>query len=100
MATAEVFMSSKQYTDEFRAEAVKQVLERGFTVVDVAARIGIPKHTLYGWVQKAKKAAGPAHGATPVDHDAAEMRRLKAELRRVTEERDILKKAVAYFAKE
>ncbi|HRN62612.1 MAG TPA: transposase, partial [Luteimonas sp.] len=35
-------MSSKQYTDEFRAEAVKQVLERGFTVVDVAARIGIP----------------------------------------------------------
>ena len=40
-------MSSKRYTDEFRAEAVKQVLERGFTVVDVAARIGIPKHTLY-----------------------------------------------------
>ena len=40
-------MSNKRYTDEFRAEAVKQVLERGFTVVDVAARIGIPKHTLY-----------------------------------------------------
>lgn len=39
MATAEVFMSSKRYTDEFRAEVVKQVLERGFTVVDVAARI-------------------------------------------------------------
>ncbi len=44
-------MSSKRYTDEFRAEAVKQVLERGFTVVDVAARIGIPKHTLYDWVE-------------------------------------------------
>lgn len=52
-------MSSKRYTDEFRAEAVKQVLERGFTVVDVAARIGIPKHTLYDWVQKAKKAGRP-----------------------------------------
>ena len=93
-------MSSKQYTDEFRAEAVKQVLDRGFTVVDVAARIGIPKHTLYGWVQKAKKAGKQLEGTAPADHDAAEMRRLKAELRRVTEERDILKKAVAYFAKE
>lgn len=96
MATRGVFMSSKQYTDEFRAEAVKQVLERGFTVVDVAARIGIPKHTLYGWVQKAKKAGALAPAATS---EAAEVRRLKAELRRVTEERDILKKAAAYFAR-
>ena len=86
-------MSSKQYTDEFRAEAVKQVLERGFTVVDVAARIGIPKHTLYDWVQKAKKAGGPGSGSAPPGTDSAEVRRLKAELRRVTEERDILKKA-------
>ncbi|MFZ7095461.1 IS3 family transposase [Luteimonas dalianensis] len=85
-------MSSKRYTDEFRAEAVKQVLERGFTVVDVAARIGIPKHTLYDWVQKAKKAEKAAAGSALVGTDSAEMRRLKAELRRVTEERDILKK--------
>ena len=99
MATAEVFMSNKQYTDEFRAEAVKQVLERGFTVVDVAARIGIPKHTLYDWVQKAKKAGKAAAGSALVGTDSAEIRRLKAELRRVTEERDILKKAAAYFAK-
>ena len=93
-------MSSKQYTDEFRAEAVKQVLERGFTVVDVAARIGIPKHTLYDWVQKAKKAGRPAAGSASTGTDSAEVRRLKAELRRVTEERDILKKAAAYFARQ
>ena len=100
MAMTEVFMgNSKQYTDEFRAEAVKQVIERGFTVVDVASRIGIPKHTLYGWVQAAKKTM-PAAGATVAPSDSAEIRRLKAELRRVTEERDILKKAAAYFAKE
>lgn len=55
MATAEVSMSNKQYTDEFKAEAIKQVIERGFTVVDVATRIGIPKHTLYEWVHKARK---------------------------------------------
>src|SRR5690606_38048215 len=99
MATAEVLMSSKRYTDEFRAEAVKQVLERGFTVVDGAARARTPKQTLYGWVQKAKKAGRPAAGSAPAGTDSAEMRRLKAELRRVTEERDILKKAAAYFAR-
>lgn len=84
--------NSKQYTYEFRAEAVKQVIERGFTVVDVASRIGIPKHTLYGWVQAAKKTV-PGAGAAVAPSDSAEIRRLKAELRRVTEERDILKKA-------
>lgn len=89
--------SSRQYTEEFRSEAVKQVLERGFTVVEVAGRIGIPKHTLYGWVQVAKKAAPAASPAAA--SDSAEVRRLKAELKRVTEERDILKKAAAYFAK-
>lgn len=101
MATAEVFMKGKQYTSEFRAEAVKQVLERGFTTVDVAARIGIPKHTLYGWVQAAKQAARSASSSepAPVLSEAAEIRRLKAEVKRLTEERDILKKAAAYFAK-
>ena len=99
MAMTEVFMgNSKQYTDEFRAEAVKQVLERGFTVADVAARIGIPKHTLYEWVHKARKAS-PSAGGVVDRGDAAEVRRLKAELKRVTEERDILKKAAAYFAR-
>jgi len=100
MALTEVFMSNVRYTDEFKAEAVKQVIERGFTVVDVAARIGLPKHTLYDWVQKAKKAARPDNeGRTVAASDSAEVRRLKAELKRVTEERDILKKAAAYLAK-
>ena len=93
MATEEVFMSVRQYTDEFKAEAIKQVVERGFTVVEVAARIGVPKHTLYGWVQGARKAARTSHAGTPAASDSAEVRRLKAELKRVTEERDILKKA-------
>lgn len=84
--------SNRQYTDEFRSEAVKQVTERGFSVIDVATRIGIPKHTLYEWVHKARKAA-PAAGGSSEKNDSAEIRRLKAELKRVTEERDILKKA-------
>lgn len=99
MAITEVFMvNNRQYTDEFRAEAVKQVIERGFSVVDVSTRIGIPKHTLYEWVHKARKAS-PSSGGVVDKGDAAELRRLKAELKRVTEERDILKKAAAYFAR-
>ena len=48
MATMEVFMSNRQYSAEFKTEAVKQVLERRFKAVDVASWIGVPQHTLYG----------------------------------------------------
>ena len=94
-------MSSKRYTDEYKAEAVKQVLERGHQVIEVAARLGINKHSLYEWVKQAKSRAegvAPATGASETI-DSKEVRRLRAELKRVTEERDILKKAAAYFAK-
>ena len=67
MAMIEVPMSSnRQYTDEFKSEAVKQIVERGFTVVDVATRIGVPRHTLYNWVQTAKKAARSTAGTAAV----------------------------------
>ena len=95
MATEEVCMSVRQYTDEFKAAAIKQVVEREFTVVEVAARIRVPKHTLYDWVQGTRKAARTSHAGTPAASDSAEVRRLKAELKRVTEERDILKKSRA-----
>ncbi len=69
--------SNRQYTDEFKSEAVKQVVELGFPVVDVATRIGIPKHTLYGWVQSARKAAGPTACKTAAPaSDSAEVCRL------------------------
>jgi transposase len=69
-------------------------------VVEVATRIGIPKHTLYEWVHKVRKAARVSDTVAVADKsEAAEVRRLKAELKRVTEERDILKKAAAYFAR-
>jgi transposase len=89
-------MSGRRYTDEFKAEAVKQVLERGHSTATVAARLGINKHSLYDWVRRTNRG-----GAVPAEaSDSAELRRLRAELKRVTEERDILKKAAAYFAKQ
>ena len=90
-------MSGKRYTEEFKAEAVKQVLERGHPTAGVAARLGINKHSLYEWVKQAKVLATPA--ATATSQQSQEIRRLQAEVRRLTEERDILKKAAAYFAK-
>ena len=59
--------------------------------------LGVSTHSLYAWCKKYGK--GPQHAANLNDQQA-EIKRLRAELKRVTEERDILKKATAYFAKE
>ena len=90
-------MSSKRYPEEFKIEAVKQVTERGHAVADVANRIGVSQHSLYECL---KRYSLPEGERLELQGQSAEIRRLKAELKRVTEERDILKKAAAYFAKE
>lgn len=90
-------MSNQRYPEEFKIEAVKQVTERGLRVADVAERLGVSAHSLYAWVKRYSK---PQAQRQQVDDQQAELRRLRAELKRVTEERDILKKAAAYFAKE
>jgi transposase-like protein len=90
-------MSDKRYAEEFKLEAIKQITERGHSVYDVAKRLGVTTHSLYAWVKKYGQ--GSQHTSPLVDQQA-EIKRLKAELKRVTEERDILKKATAYFAKE
>jgi transposase len=89
-------MSSKRYTDEFKIEAVRQVTDRGFKVADVAQRLGVTTYSLRAWI----KTFGKPGVVQRVELDqSGEIRRLKSELRRITEERDILKKAAAYFAK-
>ena len=90
-------MSGKRYTEEFKIEAVKQVTDRGYSVLDVADRLGVTTKSLYEWIKR--------YGDNAEQYQAAkqkedEIRRLKADLMRVTEERDILKKAARYFAKE
>jgi transposase len=90
-------MSNRRYTDEFKAEAVKQVTDRGYPVKEVAARLGISQHSLYKWLGGTRR---QDNARDKEDALQAEVAKLKAELRRVEEERDILKKAAAYFAKE
>ncbi len=89
-------MGGRRYTDEFKAEAARQVVDQGRPVREVADRLGVSVHSLYEWVRVYRKAPQERQGDGML---AAENRRLQAELRRVTEERDILKKAAAYFAK-
>ena len=83
-------MSSKRYTDEFKVEAAKQVIDQGRPVREVAGRLGVSIDTLYAWVRMQRKVPEARHADVSL---AAENRRLQAELKRVTEERDILKKA-------
>jgi transposase len=90
-------MTSKRYTEEFKIEAVKQVTDRGYSVAEVAARLGTTTHSFYAWMKRYGKAS--PRQANRGD-DQAEIAKLKADLRRVTEERDILKKAAAYFAND
>lgn len=85
-------MSKQQrYTEEFKLAAVKQVTERNYPVAEVAERLGISSHSLYVWI---KRYSQPEAQQQDDSSQQAEIRRLKAELRRVTDERDILKKVL------
>ena len=91
-------LMSKKYTPEFKAEAVKQITERGYPVADVAQRLGVSGHSLYAWLREQGISRDARKAQETVDLQK-ENARLRAELWRSEEERDILKKAAAYFAK-
>ncbi|MEN4600734.1 IS3 family transposase [Pantoea agglomerans] len=83
-------MSGKRYPEEFKIEAVKQVVDRGYSVASVATRLDITTHSLYAWIKK----YGPDSSTNKEESDAqAEIRRLQKELKRVTDEWDIFKKS-------
>ena len=82
-------MSGANFTDEFKRDAVAQVEDRGYPVREVAGRLGVSTKSIYTWQ---KLFSRPAKVIQEVDAQADEIRRLKRDLARVTEERDILKK--------
>lgn len=95
---------NQSYTREFKAEAVKLVTEQGLGVEAAANRLGIPKGTMGNWVAIARASTRTAAPVSPGSRSAAELEeenaRLRKELAEARMERDILKKATAYFAKE
>lgn len=92
----------KTFTKEFKLEAVRLLEKGNKPAAELARELGIKRNQLYKWQEEVASngaAAFPGRGR-PVGDKEAEIARLKRELERVTEERDILKKAALYFAKE
>jgi len=91
----------QRYTPEFRAEAVKLVTEQGLSQEAAAKRLSIPKGTLANWIAALKASSHPsAPGTRSAVELEVENTRLRKELAETRMERDILKKATAYFARE
>jgi transposase len=93
--------NNQNYTPEFRAEAVKLVLVQGLSQAEAAKRLSIPKGTIANWVANAKASkVSTTPGTRTAEELEAELKPLRRELAEARMERDILKKATAYFAKE
>lgn len=92
-----MFMSGKRYSEEFKIEAVKQITERNYPIGQVSKRLGVTTKSLYAWIKRYSD--GPSQHSQITDQQR-EIRDLKTQLKRTEEERDILKKAAAYFARE
>lgn len=94
-------MGRRSFSREFKLEAVRLVTERGVKVGQVARDLDIHENVLRRWVRQYRD--DPAHafpGAGQMKPEQAEVAKLKQEIRKLKAERDILKKASAYFAKE
>ena len=93
-------MARKTFTAEFRREAVRMVRDGKRGIASVARELGINQQTLSRWLKQAEvdEGRGPEGALTTAERD--ELQRLRRENKRLQEERDILKKATAFFAKE
>lgn len=91
-----------RYTKEFREEAVKMMTEGGLSVMEISKRLSLPKSTLERWIRvfKAGNLGEVGKGLRPLMEMEMELAQVKRELSLAKMERDILKKAAAYFAKE
>ena len=89
------------YTKEFKQDAVRLVIDQGYSGPEAARRLGIPSSNVTRWVwQHRQNQQDISEGGVPRKELEAEIRRLKKENKRLEMEREILKKAAAFFAKE
>ena len=92
-------MAKRTFSLEFKESAVKLVTERGYTVVEAAKSLGVEANSIRGWLKKFP-AESPQRGAKGDQALRAEVQRLRKENQRLMMEREILKKATAFFAKQ
>lgn len=90
----------RRYTDEFKSEAVRLTRESGKTVAEVARNLGISDNILYRWAQEERGAEALGTTRQAARAEAEELVRLRRELDTVRKERDFLRSAAAYFARE
>ncbi|EPY8429920.1 IS3 family transposase [Citrobacter freundii] len=91
-------MGTPRFTPEFKEEAVRQITERGYSIAEVSERLGVSAHSLYKWL-RAVKPDNNGQQAQDLLDARTEILRLKAQLKRTEEERDILKKGSAVLCK-
>ena len=89
-----------RFTQEFKLEAVRLLEAGSRPAAEIARELGVPRNRLYKWQEQIRKNGAGAFPGSGRGGSNDELGRLKRELERVKEERDILKKAAAYFAKE
>ena len=90
----------KQYTPEFKKEAVALVLDHSLSITQAARYLGVSDSVLGRWVQAAREARGEDEEPPVSESERAELKRLRLEVNILRREREILKKAAAFFAKE
>ena len=91
----------KQYSKEFKLDAISLVLDQGYTRTQAAHSLGINANMLRRWIQEQQSDDGHAfRGNGKMTPDQEEIRTLKAQVKRLEMEKDILKKATVFFAKE
>ena len=89
----------RTYTDEFKHEAVRLVTDQGYSLAEAARNLGVHANLLRTWKQKVE-AADEEYEAGLTEDERMELASLRAENKRLRRERDILKKATAFFASE
>ena len=90
----------RKFTDEFKAETVRLIHESGRTVAAVARELDLTETAVRRWVKQAETDAGQGSPEALTTEEREELRRLRREVRELQMEREILKKATAFFAKE
>ena len=87
--------SRKRYSEEFKKEAIMRVMSQGSSSYKVSKELGVGQPTLCKWVKQFKQ-----EGSNVLGSEKSELKRLRAKLKRVQDERDILKKTVSFFARQ
>lgn len=103
MSSKEVFIMSRKrrsFTDEFKAEVVNLITEQGRAIRQVCQELDLTESSVRRWVQRAAIDAGHGPEGALTTAEREELRRLRREVKAVRLERDLLKKATAFFAKE